>query len=64
MAALIGKVESVRGNTVHRLGHKAITVEAATWQTFATVTLRADGSGVLEIRRGGKLIETRTWDKE
>ena len=49
---LIGKIHSDGGRTeAHRLAHKRIDVQAATWRTFAKVTLFPMGRAVWKYGR-------------
>ena len=45
-----------REKVTHRLGSEASSVQAATWRTFAKATVRADGSGFVEVIRDGEQI--------
>lgn len=45
-----------REKTDHRLGSVAAEGRAATWETFAEAFVRADGSGHVQVKRGGETI--------
>jgi hypothetical protein len=45
-----------RSKATHRLGSEWADATAATWRTFATVTVRKDGSGVVSVIRDGTTI--------
>jgi hypothetical protein len=65
MAALIGKISSDGGRTeAHRLAHKRLDVQAATWRTFADVMLFPDGSGGIEVRQDDQVIHRFEWGPE
>lgn len=54
MAATIAKafgIDKNRTKDVHRLGHSASKVEAATWRTFAVAYVAKDGSGYVTVTR-------------
>lgn len=38
--------------------------QANTWRTFATAYVTRDGSGFVEVRRGGKLVHRFDFAKE
>jgi len=40
----------------HRCGSNAAHAEAATWRTFATAHVLANGSGYVEIKRDGVVL--------
>jgi hypothetical protein len=48
--------DRVRAKEVHRLGSEAARATAATWRTFATAEVRANGRGWVEVKRDGVLI--------
>lgn len=59
MAATIAKAfgnDKSRTKAVHRLGSESSSVEAATWNTFATAHVNKDGSGSVMVRRNGRSI--------
>ncbi len=57
MAACIARAQGftksgdARNNETTRLGSGSVTVQAATWRTFVDVTVFADGSGLVTVRR-------------
>lgn len=51
-------------SSASRLADRRLTVRADTWQTFATLTLSADGSGSLEVRREDGRLLTAEWTAE
>ena len=65
MAALIGKDNSDQGRTeTHRVAHRRIDVQAATWRTFADVSVFPDGSGWVEVRQNETLVHRYQWGPE
>jgi hypothetical protein len=65
MAALIGKVNADHGRAeAHRLARRRMDVQAATWRTFADVTLLPDGSGYVEVRQDSAVIHRHEWGPE
>lgn len=59
MAATIAKAigyDMTRVKQVQRLGSACARAEANTWETFATAYIKADGSGYVEVKRGGRLL--------
>ena len=62
MAATIARAQGFGRNGVAqnqeatRLGHGHARAEANTFYTFASATIRADGSGFVTVRRFGELI--------
>lgn len=63
MAALRGTLEPDR-TPVTRLSHRLITARADTWQTFATVTMHADGSGSFTVRNERGTLASVDWSAE
>ncbi len=59
-----GRASQCQQGAKHSLGHGAMEARADTWQTFATVTINADGHGELIVKRHGKVIALATWDAE
>ena len=53
-----------RTKTTHRLGSVCATGEAATWRTFATATVWADGSGHVKVRRDGRTLHAFAFGSE
>lgn len=54
-----------RSKETHRLGSESAVAEAATWQTFATVMVRRDGSGTFELRGANRsIIAEVAWPAE
>jgi hypothetical protein len=68
MAATIAKATGVdrtgRTKATHRLGSHYSEATAATWRTFATVTVYADGSGTVDIRRDGATLHAFAFGSE
>ena len=67
MAATIAKAfgyDSARVKETHRLGSRAARCVAATWRTFAYVTVHRDGSGSVEVRRDGNVLHVFTFGPE
>ena len=67
MAATIATArgaDSSRVKETHRLGSRYSTAEAATWRTFATVTVWADGSGTVEVKRDGATLHRFAFGSE
>jgi len=70
MANLISRCQgfrksgSPRNKESTRLGDGSVRAEAATWRTFASVAMSADGSGYATIYRDGKMMHSHTWGKE
>lgn len=67
MAATIARAtgyDSSRVKETHRLGSRAAEATAATWRTFATVTVYADGSGTVEIKRDGERLHAFAFGSE
>ena len=56
--------DATRTKTVQRLGSKSAMAQAATWKTFATVLVSADGSGYVRVQQNGQCIHVFNWDKE
>jgi hypothetical protein len=59
MAACYAEAEgrdTTRVKTVHRLGSRQAVGRAQTWRTFAVVTVYADGSTFVEVKRDGEVI--------
>lgn len=50
MAALLGRMHGDARQSVHRTGHRDLTVHADTFHTFASIEMRADGSGAFVLR--------------
>ena len=48
----------------HRLGSESATGEAATWRTFATAHVNADGSGYVTVKRDGSTFHAFTFGPE
>ena len=53
-------LDASRTKSAHRLGSRAAETRAATWRTFATVHMRADGSGWFQLMRDGHVIDPTT----
>ena len=70
MAATIARAQGFtkQGNAKNReatrLGGGSARAQAATWRTFATVNVNADGSGYVHVEQNGKVIHSFEWDKE
>jgi hypothetical protein len=62
-AGAIGE-DKTRTKTVHRLGSRAATGIAKTWQTYAAVTVNADGSGSFILTRDGEELAFTEWGPE
>ena len=45
-----------RTKEAHRLGSRGAKARAATWRTFATAAVDADGSGWVEVRRDQQVV--------
>ena len=56
--------DNTRRKETHRLGSRAAEVRAATWKTFATAVVNADGSGYVEVRRDGKTLHRFEFEPE
>jgi len=66
MAATIATAtgaDKSRTKTTHRLGSEYATAEAATWRTFATVTVRRDGRVAVTVKRDGRTVHEWTLDE-
>ena len=63
IAKAIG-IDKGRQKEVSRLGSTAACAEAATWRTFTTAWVEADGSGYVEVRRDGVTIHRYTFAAE
>jgi hypothetical protein len=67
MAATIATargMDSARVKESHRLGSRAAEATAATWRTFATVTVYADGSGTVTVTRDGSALHRYAFGSE
>ena len=64
IAKAIGYTQQGRTSEATRLGSGSAEGQANTWRTFATVYIRPDGSGEVEVRRDGEVILYREWEKE
>jgi hypothetical protein len=67
MAATIARAtghDRSRSKETHRLGSEWADASAATWRTFATVTVRKDGSGVVSVIRDNSPIHAFTFGPE
>ena len=67
MAATIATargMDSSRVKETHHLGSRAAEVTAATWRTFATATIHADGSGTVTVTRDGETLHRFAFDSE
>lgn len=67
MAATIATargMDTSRVKETHRLGSRAAEATAATWRTFATVTVYADGSGSINITRDGETLHRFAFGSE
>ena len=67
MANCIAKATGIDGSRrkdVQRLGSLAAQASANTWNTFATVYVRANGSGEVEVKQNGETIHRFTWGSE
>lgn len=67
MAATIARArghDTSRVKEAHRLGSRYAEAEAATWRTFATVTVYRDGSGSVIIRRDGVAVHVYEFGPE
>ena len=67
MAATIATArgaDSTRVKETHRLGSRYSEATAATWRTFATVTVWADGSGTVHIERDGSPLHRFAFGSE
>ncbi len=62
MSALRVEISPDNKPQVTRLAHREIEARVHTWETFVTVSLRADGSGHVVIRQPGR--DTRTIEIE
>ena len=47
-----------------RLGSRSATGMADTWRTFSSTTIHADGSGVFNVIRDGKILKSCSWGPE
>jgi hypothetical protein len=56
--------DSSRVKEAHRLGSRKSSATAATWRTFATVTVYADGSGTVDITRDGERLHAFAFGSE
>ena len=56
--------DSTRVKRASRLGSRCAEAEAATWRTFARVTVHADGSGTVTVTRNGETLHRFVWDSE
>jgi hypothetical protein len=59
MAATIARATGYdysRVKETHRLGSRKSSATAATFRTFATVTVYADGSGSVDVTRDGRTL--------
>ncbi len=56
--------DKTRTKETHRLGSVSSSGEAATWRTFANVTIFADGHGFVEVIRDYKVIHRHEWGPE
>jgi hypothetical protein len=62
MAATIARAQGftkagyAKASEATRLGPGFSHAEANTWRTFSTASIRADGSGYVEVRRDGVTI--------
>jgi len=70
MANVIAKARGYRKsgaprqqNEVTALGDASVHVEGNTWQTFANIDMKADGSGTFTITRNGKTYRI-LWNTE
>lgn len=70
MAATIARAQgfqkdgSAKNSEATRLGHGYSTAKAATWRTFAEVTVWADGHGEVEVKRDGEILHTFRFEAE
>ena len=61
MANCIAKAcgeDSSREKHVHRLGSQSAWVQAATWQTFVTAYVAANGMGWIKVEQNGTMIHS------
>lgn len=56
--------DTTRCKETHRLGSKAAEAQANTWRTFATVLIRADGSGEVYVKRDDTVLHAFQWGPE
>jgi hypothetical protein len=59
-----GKNGNQQAGEVTRLGHGAAEGRAATWRTFASAYVRADGSVEIEVKRDGEIKLAWTLEPE
>ena len=64
IAHAVGYDASGRVKRAHRLGSAQAEAVAATWRTFATAIVSADGSGVVRIMRDGEQIHFHEFGPE
>ena len=70
MAATIARAQGFTKNGMAknreatRLGGGGVRAQAATWHTFADVTMNANGSGNVTVKRNGEILHTFAWDVE
>ena len=50
--------DSTRAKTTSRLGSQRAQAQANTWRTFATVTVDANGTAYVTIKRDGVTVHT------
>ncbi len=63
MAATIARAQGfqkhggAQNGQATRLGYGSVEASAATLRTFASVRVKADGSGMVEVKRDGQVID-------
>lgn len=56
--------DTTRQKVTHRLGSQAAEARAATWRTFATAYVKADGSGYVLVQRNSQTLHKYEFDSE
>ena len=56
--------DRTRTKETHRIGSARAEAEANTWQTFARLTMQADGSGRATVTQDGKVLLDFAWGPE
>lgn len=57
-------LDNTRQKETHRLGSRAAQAQAATYQTFATAYVEADGSGYVLVQRNGVTLYKQEFGPE